>query len=110
MKYSLLFGPFRLDAASRQLWRGQELLPLPPKALDLLLYLADKQGQLVTRSELLATLWSGVAVEDHALSVQVREIRKALGDDVHEPLYIETRHRRGYTFRSPVKACLRPFS
>ncbi len=43
-------------------------------------------------------LWPGVYVDDHALSVQIREVRKALGDDPHHPHYIETRHRRGYRF------------
>ena len=103
MGESLVFGPFRLDTAGRQLWRGTDVVPLPPKAFDLLQYLAENQGQLKSRDELFAVLWPGIIVDDHALSVQIREIRKALGDDVHHPVYVETRHRRGYCFRADVK-------
>jgi DNA-binding winged helix-turn-helix (wHTH) protein len=95
-------GPFRLDTAGSQLWRGSELIPLPPKSFDLLEYLADNQGELKTREELFSALWPDTIVDDHALSVQIREIRKALRDDAHQPTYIETRHRRGYCFRAQV--------
>jgi pimeloyl-ACP methyl ester carboxylesterase/DNA-binding winged helix-turn-helix (wHTH) protein len=102
MKGALLFGPFRLDLAGRQLWCGEQLIVLTPKALDLLLYLAQHAGQLLTRDELFEALWPGTHVDDHALSVQIRDIRKALGDDVRNPQYVETRHRRGYCFKAPV--------
>jgi DNA-binding winged helix-turn-helix (wHTH) protein len=99
---TLIFGPFRLDTASRQLWRGAEIIPLAPKSFDLLEYLAEHQGQLRTRDQLFSALWPDTIVDDHALSVQIREVRKALGDDAHQSTYIETRHRRGYCFRAPV--------
>jgi pimeloyl-ACP methyl ester carboxylesterase/DNA-binding winged helix-turn-helix (wHTH) protein len=102
VKYTLLFGPFRLDTAARQLSRGSQLIPLPPKTFDLLAYLAEHQGELQSREELFTALWPDAIVDDHALSVQIREIRKVLGDDAHHPTFIETRHRRGYCFRSPV--------
>jgi pimeloyl-ACP methyl ester carboxylesterase/DNA-binding winged helix-turn-helix (wHTH) protein len=102
VKGTLLFGPFRLDTAGRRLWRGTEVIPLAPKSFDLLEHLAENQGQLKTRDELFAALWPDTIVDDHALSVQIREIRKALGDDAYHPTYIETRHRRGYCFRAQV--------
>ena len=103
MARSLLFGHFRLDLASRQLWRDQELLSLTPKAMDLLVFLAEHQGELITRDQLFEALWPGVVVADHALSVQILEIRKALGDHAQNPQYIETRHRKGYRFCAPVE-------
>jgi len=102
VKGTLLFGPFRLNAADRRLWRGNDLIPLAPKSFDLLEYLAQNQGQLKSREELFSALWPDTIVDDHALSVQIREIRKALGDDAHQPVYVETRHRRGYCFRADV--------
>jgi pimeloyl-ACP methyl ester carboxylesterase/DNA-binding winged helix-turn-helix (wHTH) protein len=91
-----------LDLSARQLWHGDELVTLPPKALDLLGYLAEHAGEVLTREQLFDALWPRTFVDDHALSVQVREIRKALGDDVRNPRFIETRHRRGYCFKANV--------
>jgi pimeloyl-ACP methyl ester carboxylesterase len=102
MARSLLFGPFRIDLASRQLRRGEELIPLAPKSLDILIYLAEHAGELVTRDQLFQALWPDVFVADHALSVQILEIRKALGDAAQRASYIETRHRRGYRFCAAV--------
>lgn len=70
--------------------------------MDVLIYLAERAGEVVTRDQLFQALWPGVFVADHALSVQILEIRKALKDDVHDPLYVQTRHRRGYRFVSSV--------
>lgn len=103
MARSLLFGHFRLDLASRQLWRGEELISLTPKAMDLLVFLAEHQGELITRDQLFEALWPDVVVADHALSVQILEIRRALGDHAQNPQYIETRHRKGYRFCAPVE-------
>src|SRR5262245_38317778 len=102
MARSLLFGPFRLDLGARELWCGGEHKPLTPRAMDVLVYLASHTGEVVTRDQLFAALWPGTFVADHALSVQILEIRKALRDSSHQPAYVETRHRRGYRFCAPV--------
>jgi pimeloyl-ACP methyl ester carboxylesterase len=99
----LTFGPFRLDTEAKRLWRGDREIALAPKALDVLAHLADHAGQLLTREQLFDALWPDTYVDDHALSVQIREIRKALGDDVHKPVYVETRPRRGYCFKADVR-------
>src|SRR5689334_10122327 len=98
MARSLSFGPFRLDLASRQLWNGEQTIALTPRAMDVLVFLAEHAGELITREQLFQALWPDVFVADHALSVQILEIRKALGDNSQHPAYIETRHRRGYRF------------
>ena len=108
MAKSLVFGPFRLDLAARQLWRGEEPVALTPRAMDVLAYLAQSAGALVTRDQLFQALWPDVFVADHALSVQILEIRKALGDDAQRPMYIETRHRKGYRFCATVVALEEP--
>lgn len=99
---SLSFGEYRLDSQSGQLYRGSAAVPLTPKAFALLQHLASSSGRLLTKEELLDTLWPGVYVTDAVLKTAVREIRRALDDSSHTPRYIETAHRRGYRFIAPV--------
>ena len=96
----MTFGPFRLDQVSGQLYRGNVVVPLAPKAFALLQHLASQPGRLFTKEELLESVWPGVFVGDAVLKVAIRDIRKALGDDAHAPRFIETAHRRGYRFRA----------
>lgn len=98
----LHFGGFVLDLAARRLWRGGEEILVTPKALEVLAFLAERRGQVVEREALLEALWPGTYVDDHALSVQIGEVRKALDDRPGDPRFIETRHRRGYRFIAEV--------
>src|SRR6266851_344867 len=96
------FGPFRLDAAERRLWRDEaEPVQLPPKVFDLLVLLVENRGRLLDKSFLLESLWPGTFVEEANLSVNVSLLRKALGDGVGET-YIETVPKRGYRFVANV--------
>jgi len=94
----LEFGPFRLDAAKRVLWREGRIVPLPPKALDLLVALAEQRGDVVTKDELMKRVWPDTFVEEANLSVNVSALRKALGEQANGRPYIETVSRRGYRF------------
>ena len=58
----------------------------------------------MSKQELFASVWRGTVVSDDALVTCIQELRKALGDDSKQPLYIETRHRLGYRFAAPVDA------
>ena len=91
----LVFAPFRLDAANQCLWRGTEEVSLSPKAFFVLLFLAERPGRLVTKQELLNAVWPDTHVTEGVLKRAVLEIRKALRDDVEEPRFIQTLHRRG---------------
>src|SRR5688572_29743744 len=104
----LMFGSCALNLASAQLARDGRVVPLTPKAYDVLRYLVEHAGRLVTKQELLDACWPEVFVGDAALKVCIREIRKALDDEVQKPLYIETAHRRGYRFISTVGAAPAP--
>ena len=104
---SYRFGPYVVDAGSYQLFRGSEVIPLSPKIIDLLLYLAARQSALVPKDELFTALWPDVAVTDNALTQAVSELRQALGDDPSKPTYIQTVARRGYRFIAPVAAATR---
>ncbi len=97
-----LFGPFRFDMTNECLWRGKKEIRLTPKAFAVLLYLVEHPGRLVTKETLFETIWSEVYVTDAALTVCIREIRKALGDNPNEPKFIETVHRRGFRFIAPI--------
>ena len=95
---TLVFGPFRLDKTERRLLRGDEPLALRPKTFDVLAFLAERAGRLVTKRELLDGVWPETFVSDSVLKVCVREIREVLGDDPRSPRYIETAHKSGYRF------------
>jgi DNA-binding winged helix-turn-helix (wHTH) protein/predicted ATPase len=96
------FGPFRLDPPNARLTRGRQAVPLKPKAFDVLALLVRHAGRLVTQDELIETVWPDTIVGDSSLKSCVRQVRRALGDRVRNPRFIETVHRRGYRFIAPV--------
>jgi DNA-binding winged helix-turn-helix (wHTH) protein/TolB-like protein/Tfp pilus assembly protein PilF len=100
----LSFGSFLLDPAAGELHRDGRRLKLPPQPFKVLLCLAQRSGQLVTREELAREVWGeGVHVDfEHGLNFCIRQIRSALEDDVDAPRFIETIPRRGYRFLPPV--------
>jgi class 3 adenylate cyclase/tetratricopeptide (TPR) repeat protein len=95
-------GPFRLDQDHACLWQGEARVVLRPKTFDLLVYLVEHAGELVTKEDLLGALWPQTVVAESALTVSVSELRKALGETARAPQYIATEHRRGYRFIAPV--------
>ena len=101
---SYRFGPFLVDRASYRVLRGEHVVDLTPKLLDLLLHLVDHAGTLVTKEDLLDTLWPDANVTDNALAQAMSELRQALGDDAGTPAYIKTIARRGYRFIARVDA------
>lgn len=102
------FGPYRFDQRKRVLWRGSELVRLPPKAADILLALLEQQGDLVSKEELLRRVWPETFVEEANLSVNVSALRKTLGDQDDGQPWIETVPRRGYRFATRPASAPRP--
>ena len=92
------FPPFRLDALNEQLWQGDEKIPLRRKTFAVLRHLIEHSGQLVTKEQLLKTVWAGTYVSESMPTTCVRELRKALRDEAKTPQFIETVHGRGYRF------------
>jgi len=90
------FGPFRYDPAQRLLFRESELVPLTPKAVDMLEALLEHRGQVVGKAELMKLVWPDCVVEEIGLARNISLLRKALGDDAEA--YIETIPKRGYRF------------
>jgi DNA-binding winged helix-turn-helix (wHTH) protein/tetratricopeptide (TPR) repeat protein len=97
-----LFRSFRLDTGNQCLWRGEHRVPLTPKAFDVLRYLVEHPGRLVTQDELLEALWPETYVNPELIKKYILGIRKVLGDQHGNPVYIETLPKRGYQFIAPV--------
>jgi DNA-binding winged helix-turn-helix (wHTH) protein/TolB-like protein/Tfp pilus assembly protein PilF len=95
---SFRIGEFELDAVGFRVLRNGTEVPLEPKAVDVLLYLAQRPGQLVSKEALLAAVWNGAAVTDNALARVIAQLRRTLGDEAHHPRFIETVPTRGYRF------------
>jgi DNA-binding winged helix-turn-helix (wHTH) protein len=76
----LFFGPFSLFAAERLLKKADESIPIGGRALDILIALAERAGEVVTHRELISTVWPGATVEDANLRAHIAALRKALGD------------------------------
>jgi DNA-binding winged helix-turn-helix (wHTH) protein/tetratricopeptide (TPR) repeat protein len=97
------FGPFRLDAERRALYRGEEFVPLTRKAADVLLLLVEEAGRIVTKEQLLERVWPGVIVEEGTIANNISALRKALGDGEFGPDGpIANVPRRGYRFTATV--------
>jgi TolB-like protein/DNA-binding winged helix-turn-helix (wHTH) protein/Flp pilus assembly protein TadD len=96
------FKPFRLDTANHLLWRNGERVPIAPKGFDVLAYLVEHAGQVVTQDEILEALWPETYVNPEILRKYILEIRKALGDRAEKPEFIETVPKRGYQFIAAV--------
>lgn len=96
----LRIGEWVADPATNELRRGSRIVRLEPKPMDVLMRLAARPGDVVSRDELLAEAWSGVVVSDETLTQAVARLRRALGDDA---AYIETIAKRGYRLAAPVQ-------
>lgn len=98
----LSFDAFVLDVTDETLVRGGTRVALRGKAFAVLTVLAENAGQLVTRERLLDAVWPDASIHEQGLSVCVKEIRAALGDDPRAPRYLKTEHGRGYRFVADV--------
>ena len=96
------FGPFLIDVGERMLRRDGELVPLTPKAFDVLVALIEKPGQLILKEQLLQKVWPDTFVEESNLAYNIFALRKALGDTAENSRYIETVSKKGYRFRATV--------
>lgn len=98
------FGAFRLDADHRLLTRDAgEVVPLTPKAFELLLILVDSGGSLLTKADLMNRIWPDSFVEEGNLTQTVSVLRKALGEQPHDHHYIVTEPGQGYRFVADVR-------
>ena len=94
------FGDFTLDLDRGALRRGAEEVPLRPKSFEVLTYLVEHHGHLVTKASLIEAVWPDTAVVDNSLVQCIVDIRRGLGDGGQQ--VIRTVARRGYLFAAPV--------
>ncbi len=96
------FGPFRLDLDARLLFRGNEIIHLTPKALDVLIALIEADGRVLTKDELMAKAWPDSFVEEGNLAQHISHLRKMLDPAAGGASYIATISKRGYRLVCPV--------
>src|SRR5258708_24777782 len=101
---NLQFGPFELSGRERVLRREGVVLPLGSRALDILIYLAERPGEVIAKQELIEQVWSDVTVEEGSIRVHVAAIRKALNDGQFGNRYIANIKGRGYSFVGTIVA------
>jgi DNA-binding winged helix-turn-helix (wHTH) protein len=94
-----------VDARERRVLRGSDALHLAKLTFDLLLALAERAPAVVTQDELAATIWAGRAVSPETIAQRVKLLRKALGDDAHDPRYLRVLRGQGYQIVPPVEIC-----
>jgi eukaryotic-like serine/threonine-protein kinase len=97
------FGPFRVDLEKELLFRDDETIPLAPKAFQVLLVLISRKKEVVTKDDLLKTVWPDTFVEEANLSRNIFLLRKALGEGPQDHQYIVTAPGRGYRFAEDVQ-------
>jgi DNA-binding winged helix-turn-helix (wHTH) protein/Tol biopolymer transport system component len=98
------FGDFKLDCDRFELTRTGRSLKLERKPMELLILLAARNGQLVTRTEIAQRLWGTEVFVDteHGINTAIRKIRHALGDDSENPRFVQTVTGKGYRFSAPI--------
>ena len=101
-KRNYVFGRFRLDAGQRLLFAEDEVVTLTPRAFDLLLALVENSGSVLSKEELMGTIWAGQIVEENNLAQNIHKVRKALGEGTTGARFIETIPKRGYRFVAQV--------
>ena len=98
----LQVGDWTIEPTLNRLSAPGKTVKLEPKAMSVLVYLAGRPGQVVSRDALLAAGWPGVVVGDDSLTQVVIKLRKALGDVPGKPAYIQTISKGGYRLVAPV--------
>src|SRR5580704_5724724 len=104
-KSRVRFGPYEADLGTQELWKSGVRLKLGGQPFGLLTMLLKRPGELVTREELRASLWSSDTFVDfnHGLNAAMNKLRDCLNDSAEDPKYIETLPRRGYRFIAQVE-------
>ena len=98
-----LFGDHTLDADRRELRRGVEPIAVEPQVFDLLIYLVENRDRVVSKDDLIASVWGGRVVSDSTLTSRINAARKAVGDSGGDQKLIRTIARKGLRFVGDVR-------
>ena len=99
---AITFGGFTLRPSERLLERAGRPIHLSARSFDILVVLVDRAGEVVSKKELMARVWSDVTVDEGSLRFHIGNLRKALGDGLAGARYITTASGRGYCFVAPI--------
>src|SRR4051812_20037181 len=100
---AMRIGNWTVEPAANELSQGGEVVRLERKVMEVLVFLAERPGQVISREALLSAVWSNIVVGDDALTQAVIKLRKALRDTARSPRYIETISRRGYRLIASIQ-------
>lgn len=103
-----LFGDHVLDIERRELRRGDELIEVEPQVFDLLVYLVRNCDRVVTKDDLIASVWGGRIVSESTLSSRIAAVRRAIGDSGEQQAFIRTIARKGLRFIATVTEAQQP--
>ena len=101
MRY--LFGDYAIDAARCELCRAGEAIHVEPQVFDLLLHLVRNRDHVVSKDDLLASVWQGRIVSESTLASRINGARRAIGDSGRQQKFIRTVARRGFRFVGEVR-------
>ena len=99
---SFVFGDWLVEPDQGRLSKNGESVSIEPKAMAVLAHLSDNAGRVVATQELLDTIWPHSVTSDEAIYQRIALLRRTLGDDSHQPRYIETVPKRGYRLVAAV--------
>jgi Tol biopolymer transport system component/DNA-binding winged helix-turn-helix (wHTH) protein len=100
---SFCFDDVQIDPQAFKVLKAGSEVQLEPKAFSLLLLLVERRGELVTKDEILDSVWKEANVTENALTRKIAVLRRCLGDDSRQAKYIKTVHTRGYQFIAEVR-------
>ena len=103
-----LFAGHILDPDRRELRRGPESIAVEPQVFDLLIYLVENRDRVVSKDDLINSVWGGRIVSDSTLTSRVNAARKAVGDSGEEQKLIRTIARKGLRFVGEVRNPIKP--
>src|SRR5215471_3864420 len=95
---------WRVDPALDEISREGTTIKLEPRAMRVLVCLAERAGEVVSVDQLLETVWKDLVVTQHSVYQAIAVLRRALGDNPKNPTYIASVLRRGYRLIAPVEA------
>ena len=104
------FANFEIDVARHELRHGGEVISIEPQVFDLLVHLVRNRNRIVSREELIDTVWKGRVISEATLSSRVSAARRAIGDNGDDQLFVRTHHKRGFRFVGEVQDAYKSFT
>lgn len=104
MGRKILVGEWTVEPDLNRLTRGDTVVSVEPKVMNVLVFLADRPGEVLSKEEVIRSVWPDTYVSDEVLTYSISELRKAFGDDAKNPRIIQTVPRRGYRLIAGVSA------